>query len=206
MGLLKLTIDRQNKALVSLNGSAQRIPGLFQENTVTLQITIVDPTGQPTSPYTVIDMSGAGLRVSIGQTPTGTQGGPPLLALQDTFTWNATGKYFQADLSLATSTIDNFIGAAASASAFFEVNVTSAGNRDTILQVGFTLLAVCDELASTVPAPVDQYLTKAECLALFAKLVNDLGARIVLKSANGVYGRELGVNNDGTGIDNIINL
>jgi hypothetical protein len=208
MGLLQVTIDRQNKKLVSLNGSVANIPALFQSATVTLRVSAVDPTGNFTAPYSLVDLNGLGLRVALGDTPTGTAGGPAPLALQNEggFVYNAAGKYFQGDLNLATAAIDAFIGSQSFKQAYFEVNLTSAGGRDPILQETFILKAVVDEQAVNVPNPVDQFLTKAECLALFAKLVNDVGARLVLKSANGVYGRELGVADDGSGIDNLINL
>ncbi len=208
MGLLLVTIDRQNKKLVSLNGSVASIPALFQSAVVTLRISAVDPTGNFTAPYSLVDLNGFGLRVAVGDTPTGTAGGPAPLALQNEggFVYNAAGKYFQGNINLATAAIDAYIGPQSFRQAYFEVNLTQGGSRDPILQETFTLKAVVDEQAANVPNPVDQYLTKAESLALFAKLVNDLGARIVLKSENGVYGRELGVADDGTGIDNLINL
>lgn len=204
MGLLKLAIDRQNKALVSVTGitTLTAIPSLFQSNVPTLQIYVVDPISALGS-YQLVDMNGFGMRVSVGDTPTGTAGGPTPLALQDTFVWNAVNKYFQADLALNTAAIDAFIGAAAAKSAYFEVNVTGSSGRDTILQAQFTLKAVVDELASTAPNPVDQYFTKAEVLALFAKKVGLPGERIVFKSDDGTAGRELGVNNDKSGIDSL---
>src|SRR5690349_15376614 len=123
---LRLVIDRQNKTLVDYQGSIKTLPVLYQSNSPTLQISFVDPTGNvfSGSPYSLVDMSSYGLRVSIGQTPTGTAGGPTPLTLQDTFTWNSTGNYFTADLSLAVAAIESYIGSAASRSAYFEVNLT----------------------------------------------------------------------------------
>jgi hypothetical protein len=206
MALLGLVIDEQNKTLVSYLGSVLQIPPLFQSNTISLRISVVDPTGLFTAPYNLVDLNGNGLRVSVGDTPTGTSGGPTPLALQDTFVWNAAGKYFAGDLPLNTTPIDGFLGSAASKPAYFEVNLTNGGNRTTILQTQFTLKAVVDELLSVAPGATDQFLTKAECLALFAKLIGDIGQRQVFKSANGLYGREIGVNDDGSAMDNIINL
>src|SRR6185369_123730 len=206
MGLLKLVIDRQNRSLIALNGSVTAIPPLFQSNNQTLQISVADPTGSISTPYSLVDLGSSGLRVSIGQTPTGTAGGPTPLALQDTFVWNSAGKYFQADLALNTAAIDSYIGALDTRRAYFEVNVTLAGGRETIFQGQLDLRAVVDELASTVPSPVDQYLTKAEILAMFLKIVNDAGVTATFKSPGGIYGRELGVADDGSAIDNIITL
>ncbi len=204
--ILNLVIDRQNKTLVSYQGSLSSLPALFQSNSPTLRVYFVDPSGNLASPFTLVDLSAYGLRVSIGATPTGTSGGPTPLTLQDTFSWNAAGKYFTADLNLAVVAIDTFIGTAASNSAFFEVNLTLAGNRDTILQIPCTLKAVVDELTSTSPTPTDQYMTKAESVATFQKKVGDLGQRLVLRSPSGVYGVELGCDDDGSFIANVITL
>jgi hypothetical protein len=208
MGLLLVTVDRQNKKLVSLNGSVGNIPPLFQTETVTIRLTVVDPTGNFNAPYSTVDLNGYGLRASVGQQPTGSSGGPAPLALQieGGFVYNPAGKYFQGDLNLSTAEVAAYIGAAAFKPAYFELNLTTAGNFNPILQETFTLKAVVDEGTVVAPNPVDTFLTKGQSLALFAKLINDIGARIVLKSQNGVYGRELGVADDGTGIDNIINL
>jgi hypothetical protein len=206
MSVLRLVIDRQNKQLVNYLGSVIQLPALFQTTVPTLQIGVVDPTGNVMAPYSLVDLTGYGLRASVGDTPTGTAGGPAPLALQDTFVWNAATKYFSADLSLTGAAIDSFIGSLASRGAYFEINLTLNGNRDVLLQIPVTLKAVVDELTSTAPGPTDQYLTKAECLALFAKLIMDLGQRQVFRSANGVYGREIGVNDDGSALDNLINL
>ena len=105
-----------------------------------------------------------------------------------------------------TAAIDSHIGTAASVTAYFEINITDSGDRETILQITFNLRAVVDELASNAPSPTDQYLTKAEVLALFVKFINTAGDTVVFKSPDGVYGREIGVANDGTAVDNVIVL
>lgn len=199
--VLKLVVDRQNLRLVSVNGSVTQLPDLFQSNVITLQIQVVDPSGSFSAPYTTVDASAYGLRASVGQQPTGSSGGPTPLALQDTFAWNAQGIYFTADLALNNANVDTYIGSAASKQAWFELNLTQAGNRSTILQTTFNLRAVVDEATSTVPAPTDQYLTKAEVLALLSAKLDKL-----IKSPGNVYGRELGIADDGTPTDNIVAL
>lgn len=205
MSALNLVIDRQSRRLVEYSGSVSKVPDVFQGNVLDLKITVVDPSGS-LGGFSKVDLGSYGLRVAIGATPTGTSGGPTPLALQNTFTWDSADKSFSGSLECNTTAIDTFIGTAASATAYFEVNLTLAGNRITILQETFTLKAVVDEATSTAPTPTDVYLTKAECLALFAKFVNDAGATIVLKSPGAIYGRELGIGDDGAPVDNIITL
>lgn len=204
MSLIRLAINRQTHSLIDFGGTALSIPDLFQGNVQDFEITVVDPPAGVGQGYTKVDLGSSGLRVAIGPTPTGTAGGPTPLALQNSWTWDATNKRFDGSLSLASASIDSFIGSASSALAYFEVNVTTAGDRKTILQVQVTLKAVVDEQTSTVPSATDTYLTKAESLALFVKFVNDAGATIFFKSPDGTKGRELGVNDDGTGMDDYV--
>ncbi len=196
--ILKLIVNRQNRNLPGINGSVAQIPDLFQSNTISLIVQVVDPTGNFSIPYSTVDLAGFGLRASVGGPPTGTSGGPTPLALQDTFTWDAVNKWFTADLALNTNAIDTYIGAAAFINAFFELNLTIAGSRITILQQQFVLRAVVDELTSNVPAPTDQYLTKSETLALLASKLDK-----IMKSPSGTWARELGIADDGTPTDSI---
>ena len=144
MSLIKLAIDRQSRRLVTYNGSASSLPDLFQGNNQSFQIQFVDPATSGLGTYTPVDMAGTGLRVSIGATPTGTAGSPTPLAIQNTWTWNsgANQKYFTGSIALNVAAIDSFIGTAAQATAYFEINSTSGGDRITELQTQCTLKAV----------------------------------------------------------------
>lgn len=207
MSALNLVIDRQSRKLVKFNGSIEAIPSIFQGNVIDIKVAVVDPTGSLAgAAYSKVNLGSYGLRVSIGATPTGTSGGPTPLALQNTFTWDSVDNSFSGSLACNTSAIDSHIGSAASQTAYFEVNLTLSGDRTTILQETFTLKAVVDEATTTAPTPTDSYLTSAEVLALFVRKVGANGDVIVLKSPSGIYGRELGVADDGSAIDNIITL
>lgn len=196
--VLKLIVNRQNRNLPGINGTVAQIPDLFQSNTLTLIVQVVDPTGIFNNPYSIVDLSGFGLRASVGGPPTGASGGPAPLALQDTFVWDAVNNWFSADLAMNTAAIDAFIGSASSINAYFELNLTISGTRMTILQQQFILRAVVDELASTVPTPTDVYLPKSEILALLSAKLDK-----IMKSPSGTWGRELGIADDGTPTDSI---
>ena len=205
---LFIVVDMQGRRLVAFNGSPQTIPDQFQSDTVSLKIQCVNPSSTTlplgSSPYVVQDMAGSGLRVAIGQTPTGTPGGPAPLALQDTFVWDTVNQWFTADLPLNNSSIDTYIGALAQIGAYFEITQTVAGNRKKFLQTTFTLRAVVDEGTSTVPPGGDVFLTKAEQLAYFFPIVGTPGMTLTFVSPDGTKKRELGVNNDGSAMDNLI--
>ena len=187
---LKLAIDRQNKKLVvtgAVPGSVAALPPLFQGNSVDLEVTILDPSGLITSDYSRVDFTGKTLRVAVGQTPTGTPGGPAVLAIQTSFTYDsaANALRYSGNLALNTAAIDAFLGAAASATAYFEVNVVDSGNRSTILQATFNLMAVVDEAATTVPSPVDSYYTAAETDSRYVRKEFAAGDVILMTSADG---------------------
>jgi len=192
--ILKLTFDRQARALVSYNGSVVKLPPLGQSDTITLQIQVVDPTGNFSQPYALVDMAGSGLNVSVGSTPSGNSVTDPP-AFQDTFTWDANSKTFTGDLELNTSGIDTLIGAAAAVSVYFEVNVTGTG-RFKLFQGQTTILAGVAKPTSTVPAPSKVYLDKSEVLALLSQKLDRL-----MKSPSGTWTRELGISDDGTPTD-----
>ncbi len=202
---VKLAVNRQDGSLVSFNGSLTRIPDLFQNNVRDLQIQFVDPTGGINTQYVAVDVAAYGLRTAIGATPTGTAGGPAPLTFQDTFVWDSVNKWFTGSLALNVAAINSFIGTAAAATAYFEITLTGT-DWQTILQQTFTLRAVVDDTGATAPAPADSYFTKNEAEARYQKKIGDAGQRLVLVSANGLYGRELGVNDDGTALDNLITL
>jgi hypothetical protein len=200
-----LVINRQTRSLVQKGGSVSSIPDEFQSNVQEFRVQVVDP--DPINflgAYVVVDMSDGSLRMAVGDTPTGAAGGPAPLALQDTFAWDAANKWFVASLALNTAAIDAYLGSLDKKNAYLEINHTTAAGRITLLQTQFTLRAVVDELLSLVPTPTDQYFTKAEMLALFAKLKGDPGQKQVFVSPDGTKGTELGTENDGSFSQNSI--
>lgn len=200
MSRLKLTIDRQNRALVSVSGTPTTLPALFQYNLQEFQIQVVDPNGQigAASQYTTVDLNGTSLRLAITPTPTGTAGGPSVLALQTTWVWDATNLWFTGSLDLSSSAIGSYIGTASSLAANFELTVTDGGNRSTVYQGSVILKAAGDEGTATSPTPSELYLPKSESDARYVKRIMDNGSSIVIPDANGVYAVEIKCNTDGT--------
>jgi hypothetical protein len=169
-----------------------------------LEIVVVDPNpvANINQQYLAADMAGAGLRLWIGPSPTGTPGGPVQWASQDTFTWDAVNKKFTGSIRFDVATVDAAIGVSTFAQGTIEFTITGAA-RQTLYQGSTQINAVGDESTTSPPGPVDQYLTKAECLALFAKYINDAGKTIQFVSQDGTATRELGVGNDKSSIDNL---
>jgi len=204
---LFLVVDMQNRRLVSMNGSPSSLPDQFQSNNISLRVQCVNPSlstlplGSTT--YSIQNMSTFGMRVAVGDTPEGAVGPTPL-ALQTGMAWDGPSSSFLGTLALNTAAIDGFLGTKASASAYFEVNLTILGTRITILQTQFTLRAVVDELSGTAPVPTDQYATLNESKALFMPRTGAPGDVLTLTSPNGLIKVELGIDNNGQFTTNII--
>lgn len=201
---LKLAIDRQKRSLAPYLGRVTAMPSLFQSNSQRFEIVIVEPTGSIQTPYADIDCTGLSLRISVGETPTGTAGGPTVKAFQ-ILTWDADEECFIGDLALNTAAIDSYLGALSEKSGtYFEANLVEGSDRSTILQTTFTLKAVVDEGSSTVPTPTDQYPTLVEADARYAQKSMPAGEVLQITSSLGTYTRILGVDEGGNRIDEVI--
>lgn len=84
-----------------------------------------------------------------------------------------------------------------------------AAGRQPVHQAGATIYAAVKDPsgAASIPTPTADYLTAAQCRALFVQWRNDLdaanaGRTLVFTSPDASKTRELGVGNDGAGIDN----
>lgn len=206
---LKLTIDRQNRKLVAFQGTPASLPDLFQSNTISLQIQVVDPAASATFPqvssnqYTVVDGNAFGMRAAVGDSPEGVTGPTPI-ALQPAVNWDPATQSFKGDLALNTTGVDSFLGTAAAKSAYFEINLTITGTRITILQTTFNLKAVVDELGSNIPTPTATYLTTAEIVSQFMPLKGAPGQTFQMTSPNGLYTYEFGVDDNGQTFSKLI--
>lgn len=168
MGLLKLSIDRQNRVLAEFNGTSSILPALFAINSQAVQVQVVDPAGDLTAPYAAVDMTGYGLRVIIGTDP-GDGSAPAILAgtYEAGFTWDSTNLWFSGVLGINTAEMAQALGDSGSMSAVLEVNLTNGGNYETILQQSVVIEKNIDAQLSTAPSPSDTYLTTAQTIALF---------------------------------------
>lgn len=202
-----LTVDIQNRRIVSFNGTPSNVPALFQSNTLTLKVQCVNP-GQSSIPqtqsqqYSVQNMGGFGMRAAVGPSPQGIAG-PTVLAL-GALTWDPVNQLFFGDLALNTTGVDGYLDTASAKSAYFELNLTLLGTRITIVQTTFTLTAVVDELLALVPTPVDSFRTAVESDARYMPRVGAPGDVLTLTSPNGLLKLELGIDNNGNFTTNII--
>lgn len=190
------------------NESPFSLPPFFLNDSGTLiQLNLRRAADTPTldAPLAAASLSGATIKVAIGAAPTGTQSTPTPLA-QVTLT-EVTESQYEGTLNLLTAEMIAAIDTASQRSDLvFEIQITDAsGNRYRGVQVrNVTVNACVIEDGSSLPLPATEYLTKAECEALFVKYLGDLGRQITLRSEDGGWGRVLGVDNDGNAVDDVV--
>lgn len=117
--------------------------------------------------------------------------------------------YFYATVDLNTTELNAAI-TSESLSVYAEFRLgRGAAAAGPVLQVATTIYAAVKDPsgAASIPTPAADYLTAAQCKALFVQWRNDLeaanaGRTIVLASPDNTKTRELGVANDGSAIDN----
>lgn len=125
---------------------------------------------------------------------------------------DAEGKsgYFYATVDLNTTELNNAI-TAESLAVFAEFRIgRGAAAAGPAHQVAVTIYAAVKDPsgAASIPTPAAEYLTAAQCKALFVQWRNDLdaanaGRNVVFSSPDATKTREIGVANDGSGIDNL---
>lgn len=203
---MNLVISQDSNQLVSYNGSPTSPQPFCMWDVVPLTVQIVQATGQiGTSPYAVVNYPTSAIRVSIGSTPD-TSDDNSILMRELGLVWDPVFSRFTGTLSFNTDLLLAFIGHQPQTTVYLEVKLVIGGvTPATILQIQCTLKAPIDKLnGQTVPVQLDQQITMAQALAMFAKFANDAGKTIILKSPGGAHTRELGVNDDGSAKDNIV--
>ena len=212
-GELSIFINAKDRTLVSsfLNRQTVSLPAAIQGETLTLLVYFLNPVGlQVSSPFEYLDFSGGTLKVGIcggDGRPTGTASDPTptVIAFQDTFSEIPNG--FSGELTLNTPDVATFLGALSERASTFEVELTpAAGDPVKYLQIPVIIKAAVIESASTVPTPISSYMTRNESLAAFVKQIGLPGETVQFTSPNGLYGRILGVRDDGTRQDDVIEL
>lgn len=212
-GELSIFINTRDRTLAAsfTNKQIITLPAMVQGETINLLVYFLAPVGlQVSSPFSYLDFSGGTLKVGIcggNGLPTGTANDPTptVIAFQDTFSEIPNG--FSGELTLNTAAVATFIGTLSERASTLEVELTpAAGDPVKYLQIPVILKAAVIESGSTVPTPTASYMTRNESLAAFVKQIGLPGETVQFTSPNGIYGRILGVRDDGTRQDDVIEL
>lgn len=166
------------------------------------------PLASSASYFSKVDIQNLSLKIAIGAKA----GDEDLVAAQ--YTWNkrydadATTGHFYADLSLNTTELNAKFGAdTLEHSTYFVILLNEDGAWRTVyeqhIQIQAAVVAPTGE--SDLPSPVNEYLTRAECLEMFVKWINNgAGKNAQFTSPDGSRLLELGVGDDGEMITDIL--
>lgn len=218
-----LYIDIQSqpgRMLAGLNGgNPPQFTGFFQGQHLQLRIWPVRPSGTSIGnaftpvPLTAFD----GIKIAVGKragTPTplalAGMGTSYPFAAQTTPDSDGVSGYWSGELNLNTTAMNTEIGSNDTATAWLEIVVVRSGNPRVILQQQITITAVVLDPSGAVslPGAATEYFTKDEIRALFVpwdarNRAECSGRRIILTSPAGTATREIGVADDGSGVDNL---
>ena len=171
---------------------------IYQASQLSLRWYPIRPDGQFS--YVRIPVTGLTLDIAIGERA----GAEVIKARQNVWTAHADG-YLYATLNLNTTDLNNAI-TGDTFTTYLEIQMTESGNARPTFQEQITIQSVVigPAGASALPAAASQFLTREQCLQMFVKWTENLaGNAIELASPDGTRFRLIGVNNDGSAMDEL---
>ena len=187
MGLLKLYVDVQNNRLVTStrNPSPFSLPNFVQGDVIPIELYLVEPnvSGGLSTPLSLITSPSYTIKVGIVTVHPSTPTAHAVVTLTADPSLASNGKY-TGSLSMGAA-ITTLLGSATSVTSTFEIEVTSAGDVRTPIQVSCTVKA--QGIASgtpDTPSP-DVYPTWTEANNAFVKRTGKSGDGFTLKSPDG---------------------
>lgn len=199
MGLLRLYTDTTERKLVKSQYSTAGygLPAVIQGETLSLELMFLTPNVAAgiNSPYSILNISAYSLRVGIG-----TQGGTPATQ-QSTWSTAPDGSYFFGVLPMNTAGIATLLGSNTQVSTTFEIELSLAGSPDKPILIPITVKKPVLPLGSPDPTPGVTYVTTEQATATYARLYGLPGQMHTFISENGLWGRTIGVDNEGNPID-----
>lgn len=190
MSLLSLFFDVSTKRLVSslTNSAPYLLPDLNQEDSLTIDLSVVQRTGSITPPFfSYVDIANYALFIAVGTVGT-------VNASQNTWTKNTENTTFTGVLPLDTTGINNL---ADGAQQIFEIRIFDG----TSYFRGQQLVTVKKSLALTgalaVPAEFTA-LSAEEAAAIYVPYELPAGRGLTFTSADGTKKQLLYLDNDGT--------
>jgi hypothetical protein len=205
-------IDENWQFITPSGGQAQFQPFVKNSNPLIyvypVQLRAVAAGANPTVIYDPVNWAGASLVGSLcnnAGNPVGTTAATVLIAKQETWTWDAANSRFSARLECNSPGFASYIGSEYSKPSLFEIYAVLADGTIGVAQTPVQVVALNNDTGATGPAPAPPLSwTRAESDNRFVKVFGDPGVLLTLRSPSSTFGRELGVDDAGNRIDNII--
>ena len=180
------------------NGGTFTLPTFYQGDIVPMQIYLLEPDADagPTS-YSKVDISNMALQLAVGPTPVG-NAVETLIVTQFSWSKNTQENYFYADVAFNVAGVATLLGAAASATAYLELEVTEGSSKTTLIQQQITIKAELIEAASLTVTAGSTPLSLEVAMQLFAMKRMGPGETFTLVGPGNAKGVQLGANDDGS--------
>lgn len=197
MGLLKLYVDVQNRRLVTStrNASVFTLPSFVQGDTMAIELYLLEPntSGGLSSPLSLLTSTSYTVKVGIVTPHPSAPVAHAVITLTVDPNHANNGKYY-GSLPLGAG-ITSLLGSGTTASATFEIEVSSAGDVDTPVQVACTVKAGGITNSTPDTAAGDTFPTHAEANNTYVKRVMGPGEAIYMSDADGTVTYRLFVDN-----------
>lgn len=185
------------------NGGEFIFPSFFKYESVPLRVYLLEPSvdGVAAADFNRVDISNLALRVTFNNT---LDDATPL-AEQQTWTLNASQNYWEGVVDLNTAAMNTYVAALASAMLYMQISVAESGGVwRTVYQRQVTIENSVAQPTTTSPDPQQTYRTAQESDGIYDTPVMRQGLQKVMISPNGTFQRIIGVDNNGTAIDQIL--
>lgn len=185
-----------------LDGGELSIGPLFKYQSLPMTVCLVEESTTSTLPlYERKSVGNLSLRVSLNDT---LDDASPL-AQQTSWTADSGTNTFTGTLDLNTAGMNSFVGSAASATGYLQIEFSQSGGGWTpVFQQQVTVKNSVTQPTSTSPDPTQTYRTAEESDGLYDTPIMRQGISKVIISANGQWQRVLGVDDNGTAVDVIL--
>jgi hypothetical protein len=200
MGLLKLYVDVQNNRLVvsSRIASPFVLPSFIQGDVIPIELYLVEPniSGGLSEQLSLLTEITYTVKLGIVTPSASSPVAHAVITLSADPSYSTNGKY-TGSLALGSG-ITTLLGSATSVTSTFEVELTSATDIRTPIQIPCTVKAGGISSATPDTPAADTYPTANEVANTYVKKVGGAGEGFILKSPDGLHSVLIWVDNDGT--------
>lgn len=199
---LFVNVSEKRLQVSDINGGEVRLGDLFKYMTLPLKVVLVeqDPQGE-VGQYERKSVGNLSLRISVNDT---LDDASPL-AQQTSWAADSGNNHLTGLLDLNTAGLNSYVGSSTMVSAYFQIEFSESGGGYTpVYQQQITIRNSITQPTTTSPNPVNTYRTAAEGDLVYDTPIMRQGIQKVIISANGSWQRILGIDDNGTRIDDVL--
>lgn len=199
---LFVNIAERRLQVSDIDGGEVSLGALYKYMTVPLCVVLVeqDPEGELGS-FERKSVGNLSLRVSINDT---LDDASPLVQ-QTSWTADSANNTLKGSIDLNTAGMNSAVGSASSITAYFQIEFSESGGGWTpIYQQTITIRNSVTQPTTTSPDPSQTYRTAQESDGIYDTPIMRTGIQKIIISPNGQWQRVLGIDDNGTRIDDVL--